>query len=367
MLMMGLRLGDDPRVVVGTTPKPLPLIRELLQDPTTSVSRGSSYENRENLAEAWYSKIITKYEGTRLGRQELEAEMLEDMPGALWTLTMLDELRRLSPPGSGPLWVPCDMQRILIAIDPAGSTNPDSDETGIGAAARGVDGHGYVLEDASCRMLPLGWAQRAVNLYYKWRADAIVAEKNFGGDMVESTIRTVDPNVRVIMVTASRGKAVRAEPVSALYEQGRAHHVGTFKELEEQMCAFSPSGYGLKGSPDRVDWMVWAMTELFENDTQLGFVGYLKAEQKKADEKTVREAAGIPEPVPDPAPRPVAKIEVAQEIKPTIATNSEACPECGSVAIVRIPGGKRCNQCGAQFGGNTVVQKPSGRKEMLAK
>jgi phage terminase large subunit-like protein len=279
MFMLGLRLGEDPRVVITTTPKPVPLTLELIRDPRTKITRGTTYENRANLAPSFFTEIITKYEGTRLGRQELLAEVLTDVPGALWTLTRLDQLRIL-PPAKPP-----EMQRIVVAIDPAGSMSDAGDEIGIGAAGKGVDGHGYVLEDASCRLKPLGWAARAIALYHKWEADAIVAETNYGGAMVESTLHTVDPNVRVIQVSASRGKAVRAEPTSALYEQGRFHHVGSFAELEEQMCALTPSGYGLNGSPDRVDWLVWASTELFQAMPNQGIFEYYRQEAQAVEDR----------------------------------------------------------------------------------
>ena len=247
--LMGLRLGADPRVVVTTTPKPVRLIRELMADPTVSITRGNTYENLGNLAPQFIERIVSRYEGTRLGRQELYAEVLDDVPGALWTRRQLDELRAKEAP---------QLIRVVVGVDPSGSTT--GDEQGIVVAGKGVDGQAYVLTDASCRLSPEGWARRAVEAYHRQEADLIVAEKNFGGDMVASTIRTVDPLVPVKMVTASRGKAVRAQPVAALYEQGRVHHVGGLPDLEDQMCAYTPDGYD--GSPDRVDALVWALTDL---------------------------------------------------------------------------------------------------------
>ncbi|WP_424139384.1 terminase large subunit domain-containing protein [Roseomonas chloroacetimidivorans] len=256
MLMFGLRLGDDPRAVVTTTPKPVKLVRDLLRDPTTAVTRGSTYENKGNLAPAFLSQIVAKYEGTRLGRQELNAEVLEDVPGALWNREMLDSLRIKRAPE--------DLKRIVVAVDPAGSSGEDADETGIVVCGLGRDGHGYVLEDLTCRESPDGWAQAAVNAYRRHKADRIVAERNFGGDMVESTIRTVDRNVPVTLVHASRGKVRRAEPVAALYEQGRVHHVGAFAAMEDQMCAFTADFDRAKAgySPDRLDAAVWGLTNL---------------------------------------------------------------------------------------------------------
>lgn len=347
MMQMGLRLGDDPKAIVGTTPRPLPLIRELLKSPTTVVSRGTSYENRENLAESWFTDIITKYEGTRLGRQELEAEMLEDMPGALWTLLQLDN-NRIKPEDKP------EMRRITINIDPSGS-GPDSDEQGITATGLGVNGHGYVLADVSSRLQPLDWARRAVNLYYKLDADCIVAEKNYGGDLVKSTIYTVDKNVRVVIVTASRGKAVRAEPISSLYEQGRAHHVGTFKELEEQMCAFTPTAYGLRGSPDRMDSMVWGFTELFGHDLSLGLTEFMKAEIITA--KLNPQALQM-----------INKIVGVRDLqKPETSEKTITC-ECGGKHFTRIGGNiRRCSNCGTQLNQILVESKPQNRAEYLRK
>lgn len=254
MLMFGLRLGSDPRVVVTTTPKPLPLIRELLKAKSTVVTRGSTYENRANLAPAFLSEIVTKYEGTRLGRQELNAELLDDVPGALWTRAMIDAAQR---DAHG------DLARVVIGVDPAVSASDDSDETGIVAAGIEYEGAGVVLGDYSCRVSPQEWAQRAVNAFWYHQADCIVAEANNGGDMVRATIATVDPRVPVELVHASRGKAIRAEPASALYEQGRVKHLRAAKleTLEDQMCSFAP-GTKMK-SPDRMDALVWALWKLF--------------------------------------------------------------------------------------------------------
>ena len=258
MLMFGLRLGDDPRVVVTTTPKPTKIIRELIADPTTRLTRGSSYENRRNLAKAFFTQIVRKYEGTRIGRQELNAEVLDDVPGALWTRALLEELRW--PAGKR---VP-DLSRVVVAVDPAVTSGEEADETGLIVAGRDYEGRGYVLDDRSGRYAPIEWAREAVMLYRKYDADRVVAEVNNGGDMVEATLRMVDENVSFNAVRASRGKIVRAEPVAALYEQKRAHHIGFFPVLEDQMTSFTSdldrqsAGY----SPDRVDALVWAFTEL---------------------------------------------------------------------------------------------------------
>lgn len=250
MFQFGLRLGHDPRAVVTTTPKPTKIVRDLLAAPTTVTTRGSTFDNAANLAAPALDELRRRYLGTRLGRQELFAEILEDTPGALWKRDALDAARVVKHP---------DLARVVVGIDPAISSGEDSDETGIIGAGVGTDGRGYVLEDASLRGSPAAWARAAVTLYHKLHADRIVAEANQGGQMVEHTIHTVDPNVPVTLVHASRGKLTRAEPVAALYEQSRVAHVGTFPALEDQLCGWSQ---GDADSPDRLDALVWALTAL---------------------------------------------------------------------------------------------------------
>ena len=226
-----------------------------MSDPTTAVTRGSTYENMANLAPTFIKRIIRKYEGTRLGRQELNGEILEDVPGALWHRVRIDELRRREAP---------ELLRIVVAIDPAASSAESSNETGIIVAGLGADGHGYVLEDVSLRGTPDAWGRAAVNAYRRWRAERIIGEVNNGGEMIEHVIRTIDPAASYKAVRASRGKVARAEPVAALDEQGRVHHVGAFPELEDQMCTLT-SDFDRRTagqSPDRVDARVWALTEL---------------------------------------------------------------------------------------------------------
>ncbi len=256
MLQFGLRLGTHPRAIVTTTPKPVALIRNLLRDPGTVVTRGRTLDNAANLAATFLTAIQRKYAGTRLGRQELDAEMLDDVPGALWTRAMLDALRATHRPDT--------MRRCVVGLDPAVTSGEDADETGIVAAGTLADGTGIVLEDESCRDTPDGWARRAVALYHRVKADRIVAEVNNGGDLVEAVIRTVDRSVPVVKVHASRGKAKRAEPVAALYEQGRVRHLGAFPAMEDQMCAFTADFDPAKAgySPDRMDALVWALTDL---------------------------------------------------------------------------------------------------------
>jgi len=256
MLMFGLRLGADPRAVVTTTPRPTRLIRDLLADSKIVLTRGRTIENRANLAPAFLDQIVRRYQGTRLGRQELDAEILDDMPGGLWRRGIIEATRTSAYP---------ELSRVVVAIDPAVSASEAADETGIIAVGRDANGHGYVLADASGRYAPAEWARAAIAAYGAHQGDRIVAEINNGGDMVEATLRMIDPNVPFSAVRAARGKVARAEPVAALYEQGRIHHLGAFPQLEDQMCSFT-SDFDRKAagySPDRVDALVWAVTELF--------------------------------------------------------------------------------------------------------
>lgn len=261
-LQFGLRLGEHPRCLVTTTPRPLPLIKKLIADPDTAVTRGSTLDNAANLAKNTVKQLYERYGGTRLGRQELEGEILGDIPGALWRREDIDDSRLRE--------VPADLERVLVAVDPAASSSEGADENGIVVVgmARDEDGYarGYVLEDASLKGTPEDWSRMAVKMYRKWEADKIVAEKNQGGEMVLSVLKAADRSVPVKLVHASRGKVIRAEPISALYEQKRVHHVGQFDLLEDQMCTFSIDNIrnSSTGSPDRVDALVWGLTELFD-------------------------------------------------------------------------------------------------------
>lgn len=249
MLQFGVRLGDDPRIAVATTPRPIAIVRELLKDTSVAVTRGNTYANRANLAPRFLERIKAQYEGTRLGRQEIEGEVLEDTPGALWTQGQIEALRVKAAP---------ELVRVVVGVDPAATSY--GDEAGIIVAGVGVDGHGYVLGDASLQASPHGWGSAAVLAYHTHQADRLVAEVNNGGEMVELTIRTVDAAVSYKAVHASRGKRTRAEPVAALYEQKRVHHVGGLAKLEDEMCSWS----AIEGepSPNRMDALVWALTEL---------------------------------------------------------------------------------------------------------
>ena len=253
MLMMGLRLGNLPRVAVATTPRPTKLIAGLVRDPTCHVTRGTTYDNRANLAPSFFQSIISRYEGTRLGRQELNAELLEDVEGALWTLAMIDTHRVTAAPA---------IRRMVVGVDPKASVEADS-ETGIIVAGLGMDGQYYIFDDASLNGTPEQWGRAVVDAYQRHKADRIVPEVNQGGDMVSSVLRAVDAHVAIRPVHASRGKVTRAEPVAALYEQGKVHHVGGFARLEDQMTQWVPG----MASPDRMDALVWALTDLMGGAT----------------------------------------------------------------------------------------------------
>lgn len=251
-LLFGLRLGKRPRILVTTTPTPRPWMKNLLADPTTRDTVTSTYANIDNLAPTFRDTIIGRYENTRLGLQELHGQILDDVEGALWTLGALETLRVATHPV---------LERIIVGVDPAGTSTQSSDETGIVVSGRGTDGHLYVLEDASGIYTPLGWASQVDAMVRKWQADAVVAEKNFGGEMVEHTLRTGNVDARVIMVQARRGKYLRAEPLVGLYEQQKVHHVGVLQQLETQMCEWVPFEKNTK-SPDRVDALVYSTAPL---------------------------------------------------------------------------------------------------------
>ncbi len=263
MLQFTMRRGNDPRVFVSTTPRPIPVIKSIMADPSTVVTQGSTFDNARNLPPQFLEKLKQRYAGTRLGRQELEAEILDDVPGALWSREVIDQSRASSAP---------DMQRIVIGVDPSGTRGEigTSNSVGIVGVGLGIDGFAYVLADRSCDASPAVWGKQAVNLYHELRADLVVAEENFGGAMVEHVIRTVDPLIPYKAVNASRGKVLRAEPVAALYEQGRVKHCGRLDALEDQMTLITGGGYMGEGSPDRLDAMVWAITELILNDHESG-------------------------------------------------------------------------------------------------
>ena len=248
-LLFGLRLGDAPQIVATTTPRPLRWLRKLMDRPTTITTTGTSYDNWDNLAPTYIEEVISPYVGTRLGRQEIHGELLEDVEGALWTQALI-EAGRVER-------VPEDLRRIVVGVDPPGGRA----EAGIVAAGLAANGRDYyVLDDRSLRGSPDTWGTATVDLLDWFHGDRIVAESNYGGSMVASTIATVDPNAPVKLVHASVGKRIRAEPVAALYEQGRVHHVSTFTALEDEMCSYT--GAPGEESPNRLDALVWALTEL---------------------------------------------------------------------------------------------------------
>ena len=251
-LMFGLRLGEKPKCVITTTPKPTPLIKQLIDRNDTFVTTGNTFENEANLAPSALKMLKERYEGTALGRQELYAEILEDLDGALWNNRLIEEAR-LSEDTERTL------QKVIVAIDPAVTAKDDSDETGIVVVGKDFNNEYYVLEDLSGKHSADKWGRIAVNAYYEWEADRIVAEVNNGGDLVERLLRNIDPNVPYRSVHATRGKLVRAEPIAALYEQRRVHHMGMYPELEAQMCTYTGD---TKISPDRLDALVWGLTEL---------------------------------------------------------------------------------------------------------
>ena len=251
-LMFGLRLGEEPKCVITTTPKPTPLIKQLIDRKDTFVTTGNTFENEANLAPSALKMLKERYEGTALGRQELYAEILEDLDGALWNNRLIEEAR-LSEDTERTL------QKVIVAIDPAVTAKDDSDETGIVVVGKDFNNEYYVLEDLSGKHSADKWGRIAVNAYYEWEADRIVAEVNNGGDLVERLLRNIDPNVPYRSVHATRGKLVRAEPIAALYEQRRVHHMGMYPELEAQMCTYTGD---TKISPDRLDALVWGLTEL---------------------------------------------------------------------------------------------------------
>ena len=262
MLQFCMRLGKHPRIMVTTTPKPTKLVREILKNPTTHTTTGSTFDNAANLAGTYLKAVKEQYEGTRLGRQELYAEVLEEAEGALWTTDMLDKasIKHEDLP---------HLNRIVVSIDPAVTANAESDMTGIVVAGIDVNGTAYVLGDYTERLSPQGWASKAISLYHQYSADRIVAERNQGGDLVRRTIEVEDETVPIKLVHASRGKYARAEPVSALYERGMVKHVSnppdgaSLNELETQLRTWEP--LGSIGSPDRLDACVWAITELSLN------------------------------------------------------------------------------------------------------
>lgn len=251
-IQFGNRVGHKPLQIYTTTPRPTELIKNLVKSANAITTSGSTYDNLDNLAKTFIDFVLKKYEGTRLGQQELLAKILDDIEGALWKIDQLARYRQWQ--------IPNELRRIVVGVDPAVSTSAESDETGIIVAGVDSDGHGYVLQDASGRYTPLQWAKKVVTLYEDWQADKIIAEKNNGGDLVESNIRTVDHRVPVELIHAKRSKKVRAQPIAGYAEKGLIHHIGYFPELESQLTEWVPDISD--DSPDRLDAMVYALSEL---------------------------------------------------------------------------------------------------------
>ena len=262
----GLRLGDYPQTVITTTPRPTKIIKDLIKDTENIITRGSTYENAANLAQSTLATLQVKYGDTRLGRQELFGEVLDDNPGALWNRAGIESARVTN--ANLPTFT-----RVVVGIDPAVTNGEDSDSTGIVVAAMSPDGHYYILADETMKASPQQWAEKAVSTFELHKADRIIAEVNNGGDLVVHLLQQVKATIPVKKVTASRGKAVRAEPIAALYEQGRVHHVGYFGALEDEMCEWEP---GVStDSPDRMDALVWALTDLSENSSAINYLASL--------------------------------------------------------------------------------------------
>jgi phage terminase large subunit-like protein len=253
-LMMGLRLGSKPRVIATTTPRPTRMIKELLKDPNVFVTHGTTYENIANLAPAFLNTIITKYEGTRMGRQELMAELLEDVEGALWTQRLIDETRVKECP---------ELVVAAIAIDPAVTSKEGSDDTGIIRGGMDAKGEIYICEDNTGIYTPNGWATIAISKYDLHKLDCIVGEVNNGGELIETVIRNIYRDVKYKPVWASRGKTIRAQPIVGVYEQKRVHHVGMLPKLEDEMTSWVLGD----PSPNRIDALVWLCTFLMEHRT----------------------------------------------------------------------------------------------------
>ncbi len=302
-LQFGLRLGDHPQQLVTTTPRPMKLLKDIILRSDTAITKGTTMENLINLAPPFRKAVVEKYEGTRIGRQELNAELLDDTPGALWSRTMIDESRLRPVDSLTPIHLP-HFSRVIVAVDPAKEIGEAAAETGIVVVGRDSEGRGYVLEDLSLAGSPEEWGRAAVIAFDEWEADNIVYEANQGGEMVAAVLRGAARSLKddlmrtadfvpLKAVHATRGKYVRAEPVSQLYEQKRVHHVGTFPELEDQMCEFTPDG-NMGYSPDRMDALVWGLTELMVGSiSHEGLMDYYRQEAKAVADRLTGKAPAL--------------------------------------------------------------------------
>lgn len=303
-LMFGLRLGDHPRVIVTTTPRPLRLLKDIILRSDTYITKGNTRENLANLAPPFVKAVIEKYANTRIGRQELDAELLDDTPGALWNRTMLDETRMRPVDSQTPIILP-HFARVVVAVDPAKEVGEAGAETGIVVTGRDQNGKAYVLEDLSFNATPEEWGRAAVMAFDEWAADALVYEANQGGEMVAAVLRNAAKSLKedglraedfipLKAVHATRGKYVRAEPVSQLYEQGKVHHVGFFPELEDQLCEYTPQG-NMGYSPDRMDALVWSLTELMIGSIAYeGLLDYYAQEAKAVKDRLSNPQKDLP-------------------------------------------------------------------------
>jgi phage terminase large subunit-like protein len=293
-LVMSVRLPPDPRIVITTTPRPIPLVKQLITEKTTHVTTGTTFENQTNLSGKFFDRLITRYEGTYLGKQELEGRLISDRPGALWTREVLEQCRVKTVP---------DLSQVVVAIDPPATAGTESAEAGIVVVGRGTDQCCYVLMDASRHSTPDEWGKHAVRMYDQFKASSVVAETNQGGDMVGFTLREcakalhrdgqrVNDVVPYTPVHASRGKFTRAEPVAALYSQGRVKHLGLFADLEDQLTSWVPG----EKSPDRLDALVWGVTftMLIGNDLRAWGGIEPRPAATEVAETAVREGAWFP-------------------------------------------------------------------------
>jgi phage terminase large subunit-like protein len=280
-LMLGLRIGKNPQCMATTTPKRVKLLQELFKRENVAITRGTTYDNLDNLAPSFREQVLAAYEGTRIGRQELMAEMLEDIDGAIFSLDIIDQHR--ADLGD------TELAKIVVGIDPAVTSGEESDETGIVVAGKDRDGQFWILEDLSFRGTPDQVMRRAAGAYHSWQADAVIVEDNNGGDYLPALLASVDNRVPCRSVHATRGKKVRAEPISGLYEQGRVHHIVPFPKLEDQMVSWVPDS---GTSPDRMDALVWALTDLNTGNAGTAFLGWMKqtVDARREQERTAASA-----------------------------------------------------------------------------
>jgi phage terminase large subunit-like protein len=303
-LQFGLRLGDHPKQIVTTTPRPIRLLKDIILRSDTAITKGTTMENLVNLAPPFRKAVVDKYKDTRIGRQELNAEILDDVPGALWSRVLLDETRIRPVDSVTPIILP-HFVRIVVSVDPQKELGEGAAETGIMVVGKDQEGKGYLLEDLSMNGSPEEWGRAAVMAFDDWAGDMLVYEANQGGEMVAAVIRQAAKSLKddglrdadfvpIKAVHATRGKYVRAEPVSQLYEQKKVHHVGYFPELEDQLCEYTPDGK-MGYSPDRMDALVWGFTELLVGAiANEGLMDYYRQEAKAIADRLTNQQAALP-------------------------------------------------------------------------